>query len=47
MKNLIIKVMVEILGILAIATREIKQQWASEYVARQIYQSTDHSQRDT
>ena len=47
MRNLIIKIMVEILGILAIATKEIKQRWASKSVARRVCQSTDHSQRDT
>lgn len=46
MKNLIIKIMVEILGILAIATKEIKQRWASESSPRNICPMTDRSQRN-
>ena len=46
MKNLIIKIMVEILGILAIATKEIKQRWASESAPGHIYPLTDDSQRN-
>ena len=46
MKNLVIKIMVEILGILAIATKETKRRWASELVPRKIYHLTDRSQRD-
>ncbi|KAI0249185.1 hypothetical protein BJV78DRAFT_720780 [Lactifluus subvellereus] len=40
MKNLIIKIMVEILGILAIATKEIKQRWAKRYI-KQLVGRTD------
>jgi hypothetical protein len=32
MKNLVVEIMVEILGILAIATKEIRQGWGSESV---------------
>ncbi|KAI0249901.1 hypothetical protein BJV78DRAFT_634272 [Lactifluus subvellereus] len=46
-KNLIIKIMVETLGILAIATKETKRRWASELVPSQIYHLIDRSQRDT
>jgi hypothetical protein len=36
MKNLVVKIMVEILGILAIATKEMRQGWGSESVPRQM-----------
>jgi hypothetical protein len=46
MKKLIIKIMVEILGILAIATKETKRRWSSKLVLGQVYHFTDRSQRD-
>jgi hypothetical protein len=45
MKNLIVKIMAEILGILAIATKEVKQCWGSKSDHRQRCHLTDNSEK--
>jgi hypothetical protein len=46
MMELIVKIMVEVLGILAIATKEIKQRSASKLMLLDISQLTDLMQRN-
>jgi hypothetical protein len=46
MMDLIVKIMVEVLGILAIATKEIKQQSASKLVLLDMSQLTDLMQKN-
>ena len=46
MTEWIMKIMVEVLGILAIATKEIKQVSASELIFTHGSYSTDYSQRN-
>jgi hypothetical protein len=46
MTELIIKITVEVLGILALTTKWVKQQFTSESIRPYNFDSTDHSQKN-
>jgi hypothetical protein len=46
MREFMIKMMVEVLGVLAIATKSIKQRWISESIPMYKSRLADHPQRN-